>query len=117
MPSNDSLIWTLVIFGLGVGLALTPCVFPMYPILSALLSAKGKSSTAQKPFTLSMAYVQGMAITYSHLRLSGRIGGTKIPSGIATSCRVSGSGDPVLCAQLIYVWPADLNCHRAGRRR
>lgn len=70
MLANDSLIWTLVIFfGLGVGLALTPCVFPMYPILSGIIVGQGKKLSTTKAFTLSMAYVQGMAITYSLLGL------------------------------------------------
>ncbi|MCU8021768.1 MULTISPECIES: protein-disulfide reductase DsbD [unclassified Shewanella] len=70
MLSNDSLIWTLVIFfGLGVGLALTPCVFPMYPILSGIIVGQGQKLSTAKAFTLSMAYVQGMAITYSILGL------------------------------------------------
>ncbi|MDR8525220.1 protein-disulfide reductase DsbD [Shewanella fidelis] len=66
MLSSDSLIWTLVIFfGLGVGLALTPCVFPMYPILSGIIVGQGKKLSTAKAFSLSMVYVQGMAITYS----------------------------------------------------
>ena len=70
MLSNDSLIWTLLIFfGLGVGLALTPCVFPMYPILSGIIVGQGQKLSTAKAFTLSMAYVQGMAITYSILGL------------------------------------------------
>ncbi|MCU7977511.1 protein-disulfide reductase DsbD [Shewanella sp. SW36] len=70
MLSNDSLIWTLVIFfGLGVGLALTPCVFPMYPILSGIIVGQGQKLSTAKAFILSMAYVQGMAITYSILGL------------------------------------------------
>ncbi|AQS38066.1 Thiol:disulfide interchange protein DsbD [Shewanella psychrophila] len=66
MLSGDSLIWTLVIFfGLGIGLALTPCVFPMYPILSGIIVGQGKKLSTAKAFSLSMVYVQGMAITYS----------------------------------------------------
>lgn len=66
MLSGDSLMWTLVIFfGLGIGLALTPCVFPMYPILSGIIVGQGKKLSTAKAFSLSMVYVQGMAITYS----------------------------------------------------
>lgn len=66
MLAGDSLIWTLVIFfGLGIGLALTPCVFPMYPILSGIIVGQGKKLSTAKAFSLSMVYVQGMAITYS----------------------------------------------------
>ncbi|MDB2387131.1 protein-disulfide reductase DsbD [Shewanella sp.] len=66
MLAGDSLVWTLVIFfGLGIGLALTPCVFPMYPILSGIIVGQGKKLSTAKAFSLSMVYVQGMAITYS----------------------------------------------------
>ncbi|MCE9679271.1 protein-disulfide reductase DsbD [Shewanella sp. AS1] len=68
--SDDSLIWTLIIFfGIGIGLALTPCVFPMYPILSGIIVGQGKQLSTAKAFSLSMVYVQGMAITYSILGL------------------------------------------------
>lgn len=70
MLSGDSLLWTLVIFfGLGIGLALTPCVFPMYPILSGIIVGQGEKLSTAKAFSLSMVYVQGMAITYSILGL------------------------------------------------
>ena len=83
MLSNDSLIWTLVIFfGLGVGLALTPCVFPMYPILSGIIVGQGKKLSTAKAFTLSMAYVQGMAITYSILGLVVASAGLKYQAGL-----------------------------------
>ncbi|MBV7317400.1 protein-disulfide reductase DsbD [Shewanella sp. NIFS-20-20] len=68
--SDGNLGWTLLIFfGLGIGLALTPCVFPMYPILSGIIVGQKQKLSTAKAFTLSMAYVQGMAITYSLLGL------------------------------------------------
>lgn len=71
MLTNDSsLILKLAAFLLlGVGLAFTPCVFPMYPILSSIVIGQGKSISTSKAFSLSMIYVQGMAITYSLLGL------------------------------------------------
>ncbi|MDT0595234.1 protein-disulfide reductase DsbD [Glaciecola petra] len=55
---------------LGLGLAFTPCVYPMYPILSSIVIGKGKKDIkASHAFTLSFVYVQGMAITYSILGL------------------------------------------------
>ncbi|MCL1124551.1 protein-disulfide reductase DsbD [Shewanella surugensis] len=70
MLENSSLFWTLLsFFVLGIGLALTPCVFPMYPILSGIIVGQGKKLSTAKAFSLSMAYVQGMAITYSLLGL------------------------------------------------
>lgn len=58
-----------VFFLLGLGLAFTPCVFPMYPILSSIIVGQGKSLSNKKAFTLSFAYVQGMALTYALLGL------------------------------------------------
>lgn len=70
LSSDQSLSWTLLIFlALGIGLAFTPCVFPMYPILSGIVIGQGKSISTSKAFTLSFFYVQGMAITYSLLGL------------------------------------------------
>ncbi|WP_299003888.1 protein-disulfide reductase DsbD [uncultured Shewanella sp.] len=70
MFENSSLTWTLIsFFVLGIGLALTPCVFPMYPILSGIIVGQGQKLSTAKAFTLSMAYIQGMAITYSLLGL------------------------------------------------
>lgn len=68
MLTGNSLFWTLLsFFGLGVLLSFTPCVFPMYPILTGIIVGQGKSLTTRKAFILSMAYVQGMAITYTIL--------------------------------------------------
>ncbi|WP_419148516.1 protein-disulfide reductase DsbD [Pseudoalteromonas 'SMAR'] len=58
----------LTFFGLGIGLAFTPCVFPMFPILSSLIAGQQGLST-RKAFGLSFVYVQGMAVTYAALGL------------------------------------------------
>ncbi|ABG38616.1 Protein-disulfide reductase [Paraglaciecola sp. T6c] len=70
LTGDQSLIWVLLIFlALGVGLAFTPCVFPMYPILSGIVIGQGKSISTSRAFVLSFVYVQGMALTYSLLGL------------------------------------------------
>ena len=56
-------------FLLGIGLAFTPCVFPMYPILTSIIVGQGSQLSNKRAFTLSFSYVQGMAITYSLLGL------------------------------------------------
>ncbi|MCU7553469.1 protein-disulfide reductase DsbD [Alteromonas sp. ASW11-19] len=67
---GDNLPLTLLLFlALGIGLAFTPCVFPMYPILSGIVIGQGKSIKLSRAFRLSFIYVQGMAITYSLLGL------------------------------------------------
>ena len=52
-------------FGAGLLLALTPCVLPMIPILSGIIAGEGKDVTPARGFTLSLAYVLGMALTYT----------------------------------------------------
>jgi thiol:disulfide interchange protein DsbD len=49
----------------GLGLAFTPCVLPMVPILSSIIAGQGKNVTTTRGFTLSLAYVLGMALTYT----------------------------------------------------
>ena len=56
-------------FLLGIGLAFTPCVFPMYPILTSIIVGQGSQLSNKRAFTLSLSYVQGMAVTYSLLGL------------------------------------------------
>ncbi|MBF4432440.1 protein-disulfide reductase DsbD, partial [Vibrio anguillarum] len=53
---------------LGVGLAFTPCVLPMYPILTSIVLGRGQLSQ-QRALILSFIYVQGMALTYTVLGL------------------------------------------------
>jgi len=52
-------------FIFGLLLSLTPCVFPMVPILSSVIVSHGSDMTTKKAFWLSMVYVQAMAITYT----------------------------------------------------
>lgn len=52
------------LFLLGIGLAFTPCVLPMVPILSSIIVGQDNLST-RKAFLLSLTYVLGMAIAYS----------------------------------------------------
>jgi thiol:disulfide interchange protein DsbD len=52
-------------FLLGIGLAFTPCVFPMIPILSGIIIGQGTEITTRRAFTLSLVYVLAMALTYT----------------------------------------------------
>lgn len=69
LAGSGFLITLGVFFLLGLGLAFTPCVFPMYPILSSIIVGQGKALSNKKAFSLSFAYVQGMALTYALLGL------------------------------------------------
>ena len=70
LQSDENLTVTLLLFlALGIGLAFTPCVFPMYPIVSGIVIGQGKDIKMSRAFTLAFVYVQGMAIMYSLLGL------------------------------------------------
>jgi thioredoxin:protein disulfide reductase len=63
---DDSLWGTLVsFFGFGLLLSLTPCVFPMIPILSGIIVGKGHNITTARAFLLSVSYVVASAFTYT----------------------------------------------------
>ncbi|WGE32014.1 protein-disulfide reductase DsbD [Actinobacillus genomosp. 2] len=61
-----SIFWFFV---LGIGLAFTPCVLPMLPLLSAIVIGNKQRPNTFKALLLSLAYVQGMALTYTLLGL------------------------------------------------
>jgi thiol:disulfide interchange protein DsbD len=52
---------------LGLGLAFTPCVLPMVPILSSIIVGEGKQLGRGRGFVLSLSYSMGMAIVYTLL--------------------------------------------------
>lgn len=76
--------WVLVasFFGFGLLLALTPCVFPMIPILSGILVPHGEHLTHARGFALSLAYVFGMAITYAAAGVAAGLLGTMLSSAL-----------------------------------
>ena len=83
LSSEQSLFITLLLFlGLGIGLAFTPCVFPMYPILSGIVIGQGKTISTFRAFILSFVYVQGMAFTYSLLGLIVALAGVQFQAGL-----------------------------------
>ncbi|MGB9494333.1 MAG: protein-disulfide reductase DsbD [Azonexus sp.] len=70
--------WTILAFFFiaGLGLSLTPCVFPMIPILSGIIAGQGHKVTRGRAFALSLAYVLGMAITYAAAGVAAGMTGT-----------------------------------------
>ncbi len=64
---RDGSIWAvlLLFFGFGLALSLTPCIFPMIPILSSIIVSQGEGLSARRGFMLSLVYVLAMAFAYS----------------------------------------------------
>ncbi|MEA2051148.1 MAG: protein-disulfide reductase DsbD [Campylobacterota bacterium] len=56
-------------FGFGLLLALTPCIFPMIPILSSIIvrqsAADGGQMSSSRGFMLSLVYVLAMSVAYT----------------------------------------------------
>ncbi|CDG22526.1 Thiol:disulfide interchange protein DsbD [Xenorhabdus poinarii G6] len=59
-------LWALLI---GIGIAFTPCILPMYPLISSIILGQKRPESLKKIFWLAMSYVQGMALTYTLLGL------------------------------------------------
>lgn len=67
LKNGNIAIVLLTFFGFGLLLSLTPCIFPMIPILSSIIvkaSSKEKLS-AKKGFFLSFVYVFSMSLAYT----------------------------------------------------
>ena len=64
---TESSIWVAagVFFLAGLGLAFTPCVLPMVPILAGIIAGEGDDVSPMRGFTLALSYVMGMAIIYT----------------------------------------------------
>ena len=64
---TGSSIWVAaaLFFIAGLGLAFTPCVLPMVPILSGIIAGEGDNVSPRRGFTLALSYVMGMAIVYT----------------------------------------------------
>jgi len=66
--ADDGLLMALLLFFVGgIALAFTPCVLPMVPILSSIIVGDSAEMNRRRAFTLSVAYVMGMAVTYAIL--------------------------------------------------
>lgn len=66
--ASDNIPWVMLVFLLlGLGLAFTPCVFPMYPIIAGIIGGQKGTLTTGRGLLLSFVYVQGMALTYTAL--------------------------------------------------
>ena len=69
-------------FGIGLLLSLTPCVFPMFPILSGIIANRGKHVTKSHGFILALAYVLGMAITYAIAGVAAGLSGSMLSAAL-----------------------------------
>jgi thioredoxin:protein disulfide reductase len=73
-------------FGFGLLLALTPCVLPMIPILSGIIVGDKKShhhaTSRLHSFNLSLAYVMGMALSYTLAGIAAGLSGQLLSNAL-----------------------------------
>ena len=80
-------------FGFGLLLSLTPCVFPMIPILSGIIVSSGHQGhgvSHARGFLLSLAYVMGMAVTYAAAGIAAGFSGTMISAALQNTWVLGG---------------------------
>ncbi|MFY4862796.1 protein-disulfide reductase DsbD [Aliarcobacter butzleri] len=67
LKEKNILLVLITFFGFGLLLSLTPCVFPMIPILSSIIvgASKNETMTASRGFFLSLVYVLSMSVAYT----------------------------------------------------
>jgi thiol:disulfide interchange protein DsbD len=67
---------------LGLGLAFTPCVLPMVPILSSIIVGEGGQVRRSRGFVLSLTYSLGMAIVYTLLGVAAGLAGEGLAAAL-----------------------------------
>lgn len=74
MLHSRPVLWTVPLFVLlGIGLAFTPCVLPMLPIVSSMVV--GHQAGPRRAFALSLAFVLAMAAVYALLGTGAALAG------------------------------------------
>ena len=84
---HEAGFWLVIasFFGFGLLLSLTPCVLPMVPILSGMIvgaGGAGRSVSLARSFSLSLAYVLGMAVSYAAAGAAAGLSGTLLSTSL-----------------------------------
>jgi len=83
-------------FLLGLGLAFTPCVFPMYPILAGQLGRQGGRTSTRHGFLHSAVYVLAMATAFGMLGVAAAWSGQNLQMALQSTAAI-------LVGSLIFV--------------
>ena len=82
--SGNIVLILATFFGFGLLLAMTPCVFPMIPIISGLIISQGEGITMKKAFMLSLVYVLAMAVAYTIAGVLAGLFGANLQAALQT---------------------------------
>jgi len=77
-------LWVVLaaFFGAGLLLTFTPCVLPMIPILSGIIVGEGRQANRRRALILSLAYVFGMAVTYTAIGIAAALSGSLLSAAL-----------------------------------
>lgn len=82
---SESVFWVVLSFlGIGLLLSLTPCVFPMIPIISGVIVSQGEGLTTKRAFFLSVVYVLAMAVAYTIAGVLAGLFGSNLQAALQT---------------------------------
>jgi thiol:disulfide interchange protein DsbD len=77
---------------LGLGLAFTPCVLPMVPILSSIIVGEGAQVRRWRGLLLSITYALGMALVYTALGVAAGLLGEGLAAALQNPWVLGGFG-------------------------
>jgi thiol:disulfide interchange protein DsbD len=77
-------------FAAGLLLTFTPCVLPMIPILSGIIVGEGRSVTRRRAALVSLAYILGMAVTYTAIGIAAAFSGSLLSSDLQNAWVLAG---------------------------
>jgi len=84
IKSGSLIVVLLTFLGFGLLLAMTPCVFPMIPIISGVIVSQGEGLTTRKAFALSVVYVLAMAVAYTIAGVLAGLFGANLQAALQT---------------------------------
>ena len=75
--ASSPLLALVVLFGAGVAISLTPCVYPMIPITASVISGTAREGQPwSRTLGLTLTYVVGLAMLYAFLGMLAGLTGT-----------------------------------------
>ena len=82
----DGSLWLVfgVFFLAGLGLAFTPCVFPMIPILSGIIAGAGEHISTKRALVLSSVYILANAVIFTIAGVIAGLAGKNLQAAFQT---------------------------------
>jgi thiol:disulfide interchange protein DsbD len=74
----------IAFFAAGLGLAFTPCVFPMIPILSGIIAGAGENISTRRALVLSVVYVLANAAIFTIAGVIAGLAGKNLQAAFQT---------------------------------